>query len=55
MNNSVIEEQQTIFEKTNARMMYNLKALLIREKEDNMGVNKVFIDGGATLNLMSYS
>lgn len=55
MNNNVIEEQQGIFERPGLRMMYHLKPLFIREKVDNIPVNKVFIDGGATVNLVPHS
>lgn len=36
-------------------MMYHLKPLFIRGKVDSKAVNKVFFNGGATFNLMSYS
>lgn len=36
-------------------MMYHLKPLFIRAKIDGMTVNKVFVDGGATVNLMTYT
>lgn len=55
MNNGIIEEQYAIFEKPDAGMMHNLKPLFIREKMDNIRVNKVFIDGGATLNPIPHS
>lgn len=37
------------------RMMYYLKPLFINENVDNLVVNKVFVDGGTTVNLMSHS
>lgn len=36
-------------------MMHHLKLLFIRAKVNNLVVNKVFVDGGATVNLMLYS
>lgn len=53
MNKGVVEEQHAIFERHDPGMMYHLKPLSIREKVDGMVANKVFIDGGATINLMS--
>lgn len=55
VNNGIVEEQQTIFEKPDAEMMYHLKPLFIREKVDNIIVNKVFVDEGTAVNLMLYS
>lgn len=59
MNNGIVEEQQTIFEKPYARMMYHLKPLVIREEVDNIIVNKVFDliiwSCRTTVNLMLYS
>lgn len=36
-------------------MMYHLKPLFIRAKVDRIGVNKVFVNGGAVVNLMPYT
>lgn len=36
-------------------MMYRLKPLFIRAKIDNTDANKVFVNGGANINLMSNS
>lgn len=36
-------------------MMYQLKSLFIRAKVDGFPINKVFVDGGVTLNLMPHS
>lgn len=55
MNNGVVEEQQVVFERPDPYMMYHLKTIFIRAEVDNLVVNKVFVDGGATVNLMSYS
>lgn len=44
-----------MFERPNPRMMYHLKPLFIRAKVDGVEVNKVFVDGGAAVNLMPYT
>ena len=49
MNNGVVEEQQVLFERPGPCMIYHLKPLFIREKVDNMDVNKVFVDGVVTV------
>ena len=48
----VVEEQHAMFEKPTSDMMYHLKPLFIRAKVDGFPVNKVFVDGGAAVNLM---
>lgn len=53
MSNGVVEEQQAIFKSPCPRMMYHLKPLFIRENMDNIVVNKVIIDRGTNVNLMS--
>lgn len=55
MNNSVVEEQKATFERPNPGMMYHLKPLFIRLKCYGVAVNKVFVDGGATVNVMPYT
>lgn len=52
MNSGVVEEQQAMFERPTPGMMYHLKPLFIQAKVDGVAVNKVFIDGGAVVNLM---
>lgn len=52
MNSGVVEEQQAMFEKPTPWMMYHLKPLFIKAKVDGVAVNKVFINGGAVVNLM---
>lgn len=52
MNSGVVEEEQTMFEKPTLGMMYHLKPLFIKAKVDGLAVNKVFVDGGAVVNLM---
>lgn len=36
-------------------MKIHLKPLFIRAKTENTGINKVLVDGGATVNLMPHS
>lgn len=55
MNSGVVEEQKATCERPIPLMMYHLKPLFIRAKVDEVAVNKVFIDGGATVNLMPYT
>lgn len=55
MNSGVVEEQKSMFERPSPGMMYYLKPLFIREKVDRITVNKVFVYGGATVNLMPYT
>eukprot|EP00256_Glycine_max_P062132 XP_014631525.1 uncharacterized protein LOC106798860 [Glycine max] len=55
MNNGCVEEQLAYFEKPDFRMKSHLKPLFIRAKVENVGINKVLIDGGAAINLMPRS
>lgn len=55
MNNNVVEEQQVVFEKPTSNMMYHRNTLFIRAKVDVFPVNKVFVDGGAVVNLIPQS
>lgn len=55
MNNGVVEEQKAMFERPSPGMMYHLKPLFIREKVDEVVVNKVFIDGGEIVILMPHT
>lgn len=50
MNNGVVKEHHAIFERPNTYIMYHLKLLFTKEKVDNIGVNKQFVDGGVTVN-----
>lgn len=54
LNNGVVEEQHVVFERPDPGMMYHLKSLFIMVKVYDMSVNKVFIDGGASVNLMPH-
>lgn len=49
MNIGVVEEQKSMFERPSPGMMYHLKPLFIRAKVDETAVNKVFVNGGATV------
>ncbi|WJX34091.1 hypothetical protein P8452_22239 [Trifolium repens] len=55
MNNGCIEEQQATFERPDLGMKNHLKPLFIRAKVEEVGINKVLIDGGAAVNLMPLS
>lgn len=54
MNNNWVEEQNTFFERSDERMKNHLKPLFIRGKVEDVGVNKILVDGGVTVNLMSH-
>jgi hypothetical protein len=43
-----------VFEKPDVGMKNHLKALFIRAKVNNVGVNKILVDGGAVVNIMSH-
>src|SRR3954465_7595791 len=55
MGKGVVEEQKDVFERPGRGMMYHLKPLFTRAKVDGVPINKVFVDGGAAVNLMPYS
>ncbi|CAJ2646962.1 unnamed protein product [Trifolium pratense] len=52
MNNGCLEEHMANFERPTEGMKNHLKPLFIQAKVNNVGVNKVLIDGGAAVNLM---
>lgn len=52
MNKGCIEEKNAFFERSDEGMKNHLKPLLIRGKVEDNGVNKILVDGGATINLM---
>ncbi|PNX69000.1 hypothetical protein L195_g056475, partial [Trifolium pratense] len=54
MQNGCVEEQKAIFEKPDLGMQNHLKALFIRAKVNNVGINKVLVDGGAVVNIMPH-
>jgi hypothetical protein len=55
MNNGCVEDQHAVFEKPDVSMTHHLKPLFIQAKINGMGVNKVLVDGGATVNLLPQS
>jgi len=55
MKNGYIEDQQALFKRLVASMRLHLKPLFIQAKINGVGVNKVLVDGGATVNLLPQS
>lgn len=53
MNNGCVEEQNSFFERPDEVMKSQLKPLFIKGKVENMAINKILVDGGTTVNLMS--
>ena len=49
------DQQKVIFEKPNGYMKVHLKPLFIQAKVDDIGINKVLVDGGAAVYLMPQS
>jgi hypothetical protein len=49
------DQQKFIFDKPNGAMKGNLNSLFIQAKVNDIGVNKVLVDGNATVNLMPQS
>lgn len=54
MNNSCVEEQNSFFERLSDTMKIHLKPLFITGKVENIPVNKILVDCGATVNLMPH-
>lgn len=54
MNNDCVEDQNVFFERPDESTKSHLKPLFIRGKVDSVGVNKILVDGGAEVNLMSH-
>jgi hypothetical protein len=54
MENGCVEAQNAVFEKPDVGMKNHLKALFIRAKVNNVGVNKILVDGGAVVNIMPH-
>jgi len=46
------DQQKAIFEKPNGSIKSHLKPLFIQANVDDVGVNKVLVDDGATVNLI---
>lgn len=55
MNNSCVDEDKAIFERSILGMQRHLKPFFIWGMVENVGVNKVLVDEGVTINLMPYS
>jgi len=55
MNNGCVEDQHAVFERPDVSMRLHLKPLFIQAKINGVGVNKVLVDGGATVNLLPQS
>jgi len=55
MNNGCVENQHAIFEEPDFPMTHHLKPLFIQAKINGVGVNKVLVDGGATVKLLPQS
>jgi hypothetical protein len=51
MENGCVEAQNDVFERPDIGMKNHLKALFIRAKVNNVGVNKI-VDGGVVVNIM---
>jgi hypothetical protein len=52
MNNGTMEDQMAMFERPDGGMKSHLKPLFIQAKVNDVGINKVLIDGGVAVNLM---
>jgi len=52
-NDSCGSEQKATFEKPDSSMKNHLKPLFIQDKVDEVSINKVLVDGGAIVNLIS--
>jgi len=51
-NYGCVYEQKAMFERPNGFMKSHLKPLFIQAKVDDILVNKMLVDGSATVNLM---
>ena len=54
MDNGCVESQQAMFERPDHHMQHHLKSLFIQAKINDVGINKVLVDGGATVNLLPH-
>ena len=52
MNEGEVIEEEAVFKRPSEEMKRHLKPLYIWAKVEDVGVNKVLIDGGETINLM---
>jgi len=51
-NFGCVEDQKVVFENPNGSMKSHLKIVFIPARVDDIGINKVLVDGGAAINLM---
>lgn len=54
MNNSCVEEQNAFFERPDEVMKSHLKPLFITRIVEDIPINKILVDCGATVNLMGH-
>lgn len=54
MSSGITEEENVVFKNTNKDMNKHIKSLLVLDKVDEVGVNKVLVDDGAAVNLMPH-
>lgn len=54
MNNAYVEEDNAFFERHDKAMKNHLNPLFIRAKVENVGINKILVNGGAMINLMPH-
>lgn len=54
MDNGCIEEKNVFFKRPHEGIKNHLKPLFIRAKVENTTMNKILVDGGATVNLMPH-
>jgi len=54
MDNGFVESEQAMFERPDDLMKSHLKPLFIQAKINNVGINKVLIDGGSTVSLLPH-
>jgi hypothetical protein len=54
MDNSCVEGQQAMFKRPDRHMQHHFKPLFIQAKINDVGINKVMVDGGAVVNLLPH-
>ncbi|WJX26319.1 hypothetical protein P8452_15257 [Trifolium repens] len=54
MDNGCVEAHDAVFEKPDGGMRNHLNALFIKAKVNDVGVNKILVDGGAVVNIMPH-
>jgi hypothetical protein len=54
MENGCVEAHNAVFERPDGGMKNHLKALFIKAKVNDVGVNKILVDGGAVVNIMPH-